>query len=671
MPIRLLFLAMTAALTAFALDASAQTPVVGLDARNLDTKTAACNDFYQHANGGWLKANPVPAGRASWGLLDEMAERNLLQQREILETAASAPKDDLDRLLGTLYASGMDEAGIEAAGAKPLAALFERIDSFKKPKDFTAVLATLHARGLPVLFDFGVNDDLQDPTRRIAYANQGGLGLPDRDYYLRQEPQTKTLLAAYRAYVERVLSLSGSAQASRDADTVLQIETRLAQASLSLVQLRDPAQSYRPTAVKDLRKRFPAIDWKVFLRAQELAKLDSVSLAHTPYFTEIENLARTLTPEQWKAYFRFHVAHALAPYLSRGFQDAHEALFVRTLRGTQEPLPRWRRVLATVDTLLDYGIGRRYAERYFPDATRSEAEALVQGIRSSQRARIEASTWLGAETKAKALAKLDALDIKLGHSPRWPTFEGLKFESAPFATQVLTAIQWRHRRMMAAIGKPREDWQWPQSAQALNAYYDPARNQLVLPAGFLQPPLFDPAADDAINYGALGALVAHELTHGFDVLGSSFDATGKLAPWWLPADANGFALRTKPLEAQYDAYTALGPVKVSGRLTLVENIADLGGLEVAWNAFQATAPGVAAVQGHTPSQRFFLAWGQAWRRNYTDEELTVLLRTDVRAPAKFRVNGPLANLTAFSDAYKCKPGKASFVRKPEERVSLW
>lgn len=660
-----------AALLAAATHASAQTNASGLDPRNLDTKTAACNDFYQHANGAWLKANPVPAGRASWGLFDEMGERNLLQQREILESAASAPKDDLDRLLGTLYAAGMNESAIEAAGAQPLAPLFERIERLKKPKDFAPLLADLHARGLPVLFEFGVNDDLEDPSRRIAYATQGGLGLPDRDYYLRQEPQTKTLLAAYRAYIERVLSLGGSATATRDADTVLQIETRLAQASLSLLQLRDPKLSYRPTRTKELRERFPTLDWKVFLKAQGLAKLDSVSLAHTSFFTEAETLSKSLTPEQWRAYFRFHVANALAPYLSRGFQDAHEALYVRTLRGTQEPLPRWRRVLSTVDTLLDYGIGRRYAERHFPEATRTEADALVQSIRTTLRARIEASTWLGAEAKAQAFAKLDALDVKLGHPTRWPSFDGLKFDAGPYANQVMTATAWRHRRMMAAIGKPREDWQWPQAAQALNAYYDPARNQLVLPAGFLQPPLFDPSADDALNYGALGALVAHELTHGFDVLGSTFDASGKLAAWWTPADANGFALRTKPLEMQYDAYSALGPVKVSGRLTLVENIADLGGLELAWHAYRTTSPGTAAIQGLSPDQRFFQSWAQAWRRNYTDEELTLLLRTDVRAPAKFRVNGPLANLAPFADAYKCKPGKASFVRKPEERVSVW
>jgi putative endopeptidase len=671
MSTRLLLPLVSACLLVLAGPAAAQANARGLDPRNLDATTAACTDFYQHANGGWLKANPVPAGFASWGLFDEMTQRNLQQQRELLESAAASPQDGLDQLLGAFYASGMDEAAIEAAGAKPLAPVFERIAKLKKPRDFAPLLADLHARGLPVLFDFGANDDLADPSQRIAYASQGGLGLPDRDYYLRGEEQARTLLAAYRAYVERLLTLAGSAAPARDAEAVLQIETRLARASLSLLQLRDPKASYRPTPVKELTKAYPGLNWKTFLKAQQLAKLDRVSLAHVAFFTEVENLIKTLPPEQWQAYFRFHVAHAMAPYLSRGFQDAHEALYLRTLRGSQEPLPRWRRVLVTVDALLDHGIGRRYAERHFPDATGAEAAKLVQAVRDALRAKLEASPWMGAAARTQAVAKLDALDVKLGHPPRWPQTDGLAFERNDYAGNVLRAVAWRHKRHMAAIGKPREDWQWPQSAQAVNAYYDPARNQLVLPAGFVQPPLFDPAADAALNYGGFGAFVAHELMHGFDVLGSSFDAQGKLAPWWTPADANAFALRTKPLEAQYDAYTGLGPTKVSGRLTLAENIADLGGLEIAWHAFAATAPGATKIDAHTPQQRFFLAWAQAWRRNYTDEALTELLQTDVRAPAKWRVNGPLANLAPFTQGFACKPGKAGFVRAAKEQVSIW
>jgi putative endopeptidase len=661
---------LAACLLAFCAGAAAQSNEQGLDPRNLDAKTPACRDFYQHANGGWLKANPVPPGFGSWGLFDELQQRNLLLQRQLLEQAASAPQDALDRLIGNLYASGMNEAAIEAAGAGPLAPIQQRIDKLKKPKDLAPLLADLHARGLPILFDFGANDDVKDPSRRIAYANQGGLGLPDRDYYLRGDAETKTLLAAYRAYVERLLTLSGSADAVRDAGYVLDFETRLATASLSLLQLRDPNNSYRPMPVKTLQKRFPALDWRKFLRAQGQPKLDSVSFAHEAFFTEIENLAKTRPPEQWRAYLRFHVANALAPYLSRGFQDAHEALYLRTLRGTKEPLPRWQRVRDSVDALVGQALGQRYVAHHFPEATHAAATTLVQNVRGALRSRIEQSEWLGTEATAKALEKLDRLDVKLGHSERWPSYDGLEFAPDAYANNVLAAVAWRHKRQMAAIGQPREDWQWPQPAHAVNAYYDPSRNQLVLPAGFLQPPLFDPAAEAAVNYGAAGALIGHELMHGFDAIGSTYGADGTIAPWLTPADANGFALRTKPLEAQYDAYTALGPVKVSGRLTLAENIADLAGLETAWAAFQTTSPDTKATQGTTPAQRFFLSWAQVWRRNYLDAELTVLLQTDVHAPAKFRVNGPLANLAPFAENFKCKAG-TGFVRKAAERVEVW
>ena len=658
-------------LMSFAFAAMAQTNERGLDARNLDAKVAACSDFYQYANGGWLRANPVPQGFASWGTFEEIAQRGMAQQRALLEAAANAPDDDTSRLLGDLYASGMNEAAIEAAGAKPLAPVFDRIAKIRKPKDLAAALADLHARGLPLLFDFGTNDDLKNPANRIAYANQGGLGLPDRDYYLREDPDTRLLLAAYEAYVTRLLAASGSANPTAEAATVLMIETRLAKQSLALLQLRDPANSYRVVAVKDLDKTFPAFAWRKFMKAQGLAQADTISLAHVAYFTEANTLLSTLTVAQWQAYLRFHVAHALAPYLSSQFVQAHEALYLRTLRGTQEPMPRWRRVRDSVDALLGYALGQRYAQQYLPTQAQDQAEALVASIRATLRGQIEASTWLGTGARAAALAKIDALDMKIGAPDLGPTYDGLKLSRESYAGNVLTIIGYVHKRLMATVDQPREDWQWPQPAHVVNAYYDPARNQLVLPAGFLQAPLFDPTADPALNYGALGALVANELMRGFDTIGSTFDATGRIAPWWDAADANAFKLRTQPLELQYDAYSALGPVKVSGRLTLGANIADLAGLQTAWAAFQATKPDKAKVDGHTPAQRFWLSWAQVWRRNYTDEELQLLLATDVHAPAKFRVNGPLANLPGFAESYTCKPGKSSMLRADKDRVSVW
>lgn len=660
-----------ALLFSFASAAIAQTNERGLDPRNLDTKVAACADFYQYANGGWLRANPVPQGFGSWGTFEELAQRGMTQQRALLEATVASPENDTARLLGDLYASGMNEAAVEAAGAKPLTPVFDRIAKIQKPKDLAPALADLHARGLPVLFDFGINDDLADPSRRIAYANQGGLGLPDRDYYLREDADTRTLLAAYRAYVERLLTLTGSSDAAAEADTVLAIETRLARQSLALLQLRDPNNSYRLVDVRQLDKTFPAFGWRKFMQAQGLKRVETISLAHAAFFTEANAMLGTLTSAQWRAYLRFHAAHALAPYLSSPFVQAHEALYLRTLRGTKEPMPRWRRVRDSVDALLGYALGQQYALKHLPAASQDEAEALVQSIRTALRSQIEQAPWLGTQGRAAALAKIDALDMKIGAPEIGPTYDGLKLSRESYAGNVLAIVAYVHKRLMATVDKPREDWQWPQPAHVVNAYYDPARNQLVLPAGFLQPPLFDPAADDALNYGALGALVGHELMRGYDTIGATFDATGKIASWLDPADANAFSLRTKPLELQYDAYSGLGPVKVSGRLTLGSNIADLAGLQTAWTAFQGTNPGAAKIDGHTPAQRFWLSWAQVWRRNYTDEELQVLLTTDVHAPAKFRVNGPLANLGSFADSYACKVGKNSMLRPEKERVAVW
>ena len=649
--------------------ASAQEPQQAIDPRNFDTGTPACTDFYQHANGGWLKANPVPTGFASWGTFEEVGLRGLLQQRTLLE-AAAASDDAVTRLLGDLYASGMNEAAIEKAGAQPLRPLLDRIGKVTRPRDVAPAIAELHARGIPVLFDFGANDDLKNPARRIAYANQGGLGLSDRDYYLREDADTRLLLTAYQGYVERLLTLTGSpaATAATEAEAVVGIEKRLALASLSLLQLRDPNNSYRVVQIKDIEKTFPAIEWRKFLKAQGAGNVGTVSLAHVAFFREADALVRTLPPEQWRAYLRFHVAHAMAPYLSTGFVQAHDAMYLRTLRGSQEPMPRWRRVLGTVDTLLGPALGRRYLQAHFPPEAGSAAEALVDNVRATLRGKLENAPWLGTQARIAALEKLDAVDIKLGGPGQALPYTGLKLSPESYAGNVLTTVAWLHKHHIAAIDKTREEWQWPQPAHAVNVYYDPARNQLVLPAGLMQAPIFVPGGDTAANYGALGSIVAHELMRGFDSVGRYFDAQGRIAPWWQEADINAFNTRFAPLEAQYNAYPVLGQVKVNGRLTLPENIADLAGVEVARNALDGL--GAQPAQGNlTAPQRYYLSYAQLWRRNYRDEELQLRASIDVHAPAKWRVNGPLANLTPFAEAFSCKAG--SMMRPKAERVTVF
>jgi len=649
--------------------AHAQAPAQTIDPRQFDTATPACADFYQHATGGWLQANPVPAGFASWGTFEEVGLQGMLQQRALVEAAASSD-DAATRLLGDLYASGMDEAAVEAAGAAPLAPLLDRIARINKPRDIAPAIADLHARGIPVLFDFGANDDLANPARRIAYANQGGLGLSDRDYYLREDDDTRLLLVAYQGYVERLLALGGSTAAASEAEWVLQIERRLARASLSLTQLRDPQASYRIVPVKELDKTYPALHWKKFLKAQGIATVSTISLAHTVFFREADALVRELAPEQWRAYLRFHVTHALAPYLSTGFVEAHDAMYLRTLRGSKEPMPRWRRVLVTVDTLLGPALGQQYLQAHFPPNARAAAETLVEQVRVTLRGKLEHAPWLGTQARQLALEKIDAVDIKLGGPDKKPVYEGLQLSPRTYAGNVLALVAWLHRRHMEVIDKVREEWQWAQPAYAVNVYYDAARNQLVLPAGLMQTPVFDPAGDVAANYGALGSIVAHELMRGFDAVGSRFDAQGRLAPWWQAADANAFELRFKPLEAQYAAYPVLGQVKVNGQLTLAENIADLAGVEVALAALKAlgSQPDVGNLSA---TQRYFYAYARLWQRNYRDEELQLLAQIDVHAPAKWRVNGPLANLDGFAEGFNCKVGPGSMMRTEAERVRVF
>lgn len=659
-------------LLALPFSAPAQEPVQVLDPRSMDTSVAACKDFYTHANGGWLKANPVPTGFASWGTFEEVGLRGLLQQRTLLERAAGS-EDPVTALLGTFYASGMNEPAIEAAGAQPLKPLLDRIAKIKKARDVAPALADLHARGIPVLFDFGINDDLANPARRIAYANQGGLGLADRDYYLRTDADTQLLMAAYRGYIERLLTLTGSSPeaASSEAEAVLTIEARLAAASLSLLQLRDPSKSYQLQNSADLDTHWPALGWKRFLKAQGIAQTPQISLAHTEFFNEANTMIGMVPPEQWRAYLRFHVAHAMAPYLSSGFVQAHDALYLRALRGSQEPMPRWRRVLQIVDgSLLGPALGRDYLQAHFPANARSQAEGIVETVRATLRGKLENAPWLGTQARAVALEKLDAVDIKIGGPSQIPDYSGLNFAPEAYASNVLALSAWSHKRMMQVVDQTREEWQWPQPAQAVNVYYDPARNQLVLPAGLMQAPIFVPGGDAAANYGTLGSIVAHELMRGFDSIGSRFDAQGRIAPWWQEADIKAFNLRFKPLEAQYNAYPVLGPLKVNGQLTLPENIADLAAVEIARDAFATLGP--QAAQGNfSGAQRYFLSYAQLWRRNYRDEELQLRARIDVHAPAKWRVNGPLANSTPFAEAFKCKPGKDSMMRAEKDRVSVF
>ncbi|MGQ0799166.1 MAG: M13 family metallopeptidase [Pseudomarimonas sp.] len=647
-------------------------PAAALELRDLDPKTPACKDFYQFANGGWLKATPVPAERESFGTFDVLQERNRAQQEALLAEILQQPKDNLDVLIADFVSAGLDEAGIEAAGLTPIAGLLAEIDALKKPKQLPALLASWHARGLPVAWRFDAGDDLRQPDQVIAYATQGGLVLPDRDYYLRQDPDTRELLGHYRGYAQALLTLAGSSDPAGDSARALAMEIRLAGASLDLLQLRDPNTSYQPISTRDLFKRYPAMQWKQFLKAQGQGKLKAISVAPIAFFDTLEQMLSSTPLEDWKPYLRLQLLDALAPYLSSGFVTAHDGFHGALLAGQTTPPDRTRRVLAAADLALGDAVGQRYVARYLPAPAQAGAKQVVDDVRAALRLRLASAPWLSEASRLAAVDKLDALDLRLAAPTEWRSFEGLTLSRSSYAGNVMAAAALRNRQRMAAIGGKRSTELFPLPTQLVNGYYAPNRNQLVLSAGLLQAPLFDPAADAAENYGALGAMIGHELMQGFDVTGQLFDKKGALLGGWTVPERDAFLARTKPLETQYDAYTAIGAIKVSGRLTRSKNTADLAGLELAHAALRTRIGDLKLpqAQGYTPEQRFFLSYARLWRRNDLEPALIRRLSTDVHAPPRQRVNGPLVNMPEFAAAFACKANDP-MNKKAAEQVRIW
>ncbi len=631
---------------------------------------AACSDFYEATNGAWLKANPAPAA-GSVSAFDAMLANARQQERTLLESLASNPSSDAERALGALWTDGMNESAVDAAGTAPMQPLFDRIAKIRKAKDVSAAIADLHAAGVPVLFNFSADVDLKDFDRQLGYANQGGLGLPDPDYYTRPDADTRALLGRYRTYVETVLQLSGTSadKVSTESGWVLSIEMQLAQASLPLVQLRDPNNAYRPVTLAELQRAYPNIAFDKFLRAQH-ADDDHISLAHTGYFAAADGMLATVPVEQWQAYLRFHVANALAPYLSRGFQDAHFQMYDRILDGSQQPQPRALAVLDAIDRALGEPMGHAYAGRYLPQASKDAATHVADGLRAAAKDAIAHNAWMDEPTRTAAQAKLDKLRIEIGAPARDVSLTGLALGSG-FANDMLAAAAWSHQRDMAAIGKRTSERRWPVLAQVPDVSYDLVQNRVVITAAFLQSPVFDASFDVAQQNGALGSLIGHQLHYAFDSKGRTIDANGQLHDWWTPLVSAAYEQRTAPIIAQYDAYTAQGEIKVNGHQTRDENLADLAGVELALDAFKASHMDAQQrpAGGAAPSeQRFFEAYAKVWERNTAPDTATAEVSTSIQAPAKYRVNGVLANVPEFGQAFQCKAWQAMESKTP---VSIW
>lgn len=641
-----------------AVPALAQPLDQGLDARQRDANTAACTDFYQHANGGWLSATPVPTGFGSYGYTDEVRSLLAGQQRALLERFGSSPENPLESSIARLHALGMDTAAIESAGLSPLSARLQQVDALDKPKALAPLIAQWHRAGLPVLFQFGPGPDLDQP-RVIGYARQGGLGLPDRDYYLREDPAAAALREAYRAYVERVLSLAGREQASSEADRVLAMETELARASQSLEQLRDPRNSYRPTDVRELERSYPNLRWRDYLRAQDLRGVEQISLAHLSFFGAANGLLASAPISDWQSYLRFHLLHAAAPFLGEAFAGAHSELFGETL-GATVPADREARVLGFLQRSLGQALGQRYVRAHFEPARREAALALAERLRGQLRSDIEAADWLSDEGRAALLADIDSLQFALG-GPVETAWEGFELKAGSYAEAALAVAARRHALELARIGKEPE--QWPVAPTALAPAYGAAEHTLYLPAAMLQAPLLVPAGDVALNHAATGVPIARALSAVLD------PASGPRSGRVPQADREAWAARGGSLVSQYSAFVALGTLKVDGAATWNQNMLDLAGLALALRSFEAQA-GTASIDSLSPMQRFFQGYARTQRRNYQDEALRLLLASDTRAPARFRVNGPLVHLPAFADAFACPP-EAPMSLPEAARASTW
>ncbi|WP_046656085.1 M13 family metallopeptidase [Lysobacter capsici] len=660
--------------TALTLDESKLPQPVRFAVGDLDPAKNACDNLGEYVNSRWFAANPIPGDRSSWGVSDVLAERSLAVQHQLAQQAAADPKaSGVEKLIGDLWSTGMDEARINAQGLTPVQADLAAIAALDSPEKIAAYLRSSAAQGHNVVFDFGAEADFKNSSMNIAFATQGGLGLPDKGYYFDKDKHDK--LAAYQQHIAKVLELSGvaAADAAQQAKAVIDFETRLARASLSSEQLqRDVALYYQPISVAAANELTPNFSWTKFFESQGVATPAQFSLAMPDFHKEVSKMIADTPPATWQAYLRYHTVDDASPYLADNFVAEHYEFHNKTMRGQKEPKARWKRVLGDIDDQAGEAMGQLYVKVAFPQQSKAQMETLVQGLRTALKARIENLSWMSDETKKKALEKWASFTPKIGYPDKWRDWSGLKTDRDSYYANAQAANRFNYQWNLSKIGKPVDKTEWGMSPQTVNAYYNPLQNEIVFPAAILQPPFFDPKADEATNYGGIGAVIGHEMTHGYDDQGSRFGPDGNFNNWWTPADAKGFAERSAKLVQQFDGYQAAPGLKVNGKLTLGENIADLGGIATAYDAMRLAVGDTPdpKTDGLSRDQRFFYSFATSWRDRYTPDMLKVLVNSDPHAPSDFRAIGAPSNLPAFATAFSCKPGQP-MVRGATEQVVIW
>jgi putative endopeptidase len=648
----------------------------GFDLAGADRAVAPGASFYQHANGTWLKTTPIPADKSNYGMFTALADRSDERTKEIILGADRAAGPEA-RQVADFYAAFMDEAGIEAKGLAPIEADLDRLAKVTDRKALVAALAfnTRHRRTSPISAYVGQDD--KDPERYLAALSQGGLGLPDRDMYDAKNKQFDAARAGYQKYIAAMLTLGGVKDAAKKAKAIYALEEKIAAVHWTRVQNRDPQKTYNKTAIADLAKLAPGVDWKAWLAGAGLDAATAVNVNQPSALTGIAKLVGGEPVAVWKDYLTFQLLSQAAPYLPKAFVDLRFDFYGKTLSGTPAQKDRWKRGVEQVTGALGESVGKLYVERYFTPETKAQADALVANLLAAMGQRLDKLAWMSAETKAKARAKLATYNPKIGFPKRWRDYGALVVAADDAFGNADRASAFEYDRRLARLAQPVDRDEWGMTPMTVNAYYNAGLNEIVFPAAILQPPFFDLGADPAINYGAIGGVIGHEISHGFDDEGSQYDARGRLESWWTADDTAKFKVATAKLVAQYAAYCPFPAVGdraaqcVKGELTLGENIADLAGLTVAYDAYKLSLGGKPApvIDGLTGDQRFFLGWAQVWRRLYRDEELAQRLVTDPHSPSEYRT-AVVRNLDAWYDAFAVKPGDALYLA-PDQRVRIW
>ncbi len=650
-----------------------------IDLSSINSAIKPCADFYQYANGKWLARTPIPADQASWGTFNIIQDRNLAILHTLAEAAAAnkdAPEGSAAGKVGAFYRSGMDETRLEAEGAKPLAPEIAAINAIHDHPSLLREMAHLQRLQIDAGFGMGVGQDQKRSTQEIIQIGQGGLGMPDRDYYLKQDKPTLAVRAAYVAYMTKAFALTGDppALASAHAQAVLALETRLARASFTTVQERDPQATYHKMTLVSLSALAPGIGWPLYFAQAGASHPGEFNVGEPPFFRALGTELCSAPLADWKSYLRWHLLAQEAPRLSSPFVNARFG-YVQTLSGAKQLQPRWKRVLSATNSAVGFDLGQLYVARTFTPTAKARALALVQNLKAALRDDLLTLPWMSAVTRQKAIVKLDKMAIKIGYPDRWRDYSKLHVNSGSYVVNAMRADEFEFQRELNKVGRPVDRSEWGMTPPTVNAYYSPQMNTINFPAGILQPPFFNAQADDAVNYEAIGMVIGHEMTHGFDDQGRQFDGEGNLHDWWTADDAARFTQRADRIAAQFDAYAPVDGAHINGRLTLGENIADLGGLKIAYLAFEKSMQGKPRpplIDGLTPEQRFFLSFAQSWHENVRPELLRAGLVTDPHSPARFRVLGPLSNLPEFYQAFGCAPPASapSSANNPGQ-VSIW